>query len=406
MTGMNTMTTKLLCRVTASALLLAAAITVSLERVAVGDDEVIVDDHAHTDGGSHSEGGHGGEGQGQGGQGQGGHGEGGKGQGGHDAGSSSIDDVLGADEHDHSDSEESDRPEWAGGGGKPGTGKPDLAGIQKGDIFGDMYVLLRDANGVPILSAAGFVQPVDAAGNPLPLDDEGHVLPDYADETVEVELSRLNVSRAPSHVLDRRLTEALATIDSATAVTTDAAGRLVLTIDGEERTIDAPLENLAIYLALVNYGTIGTSLSDETLGDLAFLNDGQITSQDYAAAASFLAGAADKFGDINVDSVVYLNSILGLDGTITAPDGSSYVDYSGFAYDRSDAYAEVTVTILVEQPDGSWAPETVNVYDAVFGGEDFASSGGAVGYAQAVDDAVEVIQYIHEYQIPVEDLGG
>ncbi len=374
-------------QVAMSALLVAGLTSVSVAYLAWADDVVIQED-----GQGNGQGGNGQGGNGQGGSGQGGSGQGGSGQG--QGGSGNIDDVL-------SVGEDSDAPDWAGGGGKPGTGKPDLAGIKKGDLFGDMYVLLRDDNGVPILNEDGYVQPVDADGNPLPLDEEGAILPEYADLAMEVELSRLNVGRAPSSVLDRRLDEALAAIDSASSITTDAAGRLVLTIDGEEKTIDAPLENLAIYLALVNYGTIGTSLSDETLGDLAFLNDGQITIEDYAAAASFLAAASDKFGDINVDSVVYMNSILGVDGTITAPDGSTYVDYSSFVYDRSDAYENVSVTILVEQADGSWVPTEVNVYDTVFGDVDYSSTGGVDGYAQAVDDAVQVIEYVHEYAIPV-----
>ncbi|MBW8328754.1 MAG: hypothetical protein K0M48_06265, partial [Thiobacillus sp.] len=57
-------------------------------------------------------------------------------------------------------SEDSDRPVWAGVKGRKsgGGGKPAGAGSKKGDLFGDMVVLLRDANGAPILTADGLVQ--------------------------------------------------------------------------------------------------------------------------------------------------------------------------------------------------------------------------------------------------------
>lgn len=47
--------------------------------------------------------------------------------------------------------EVSDRPVWAGvKGGKAGGGS------KKGDLFGDMVMLLRDANGVPILTPTAW----------------------------------------------------------------------------------------------------------------------------------------------------------------------------------------------------------------------------------------------------------
>ena len=64
--------------------------------------------------------------------------------------------------------EDSDRPEWAGvPGGKAGGGtSPDAGG--SGDLYGDIYVILRDDHGVPILNANGFVQPIDADGTLSP----------------------------------------------------------------------------------------------------------------------------------------------------------------------------------------------------------------------------------------------
>ena len=107
---------------------------------------------------------------------------------------------------------DSDRPDYAGPGGrdnKPGRGNAE-SGTQQGDIYGDMYVILRDANGVPILDANGYVQVkyVDANGDLqccILRSAEGDLLPTLSDGTavapVEVEFGRLSVGRSPEDVL-------------------------------------------------------------------------------------------------------------------------------------------------------------------------------------------------------------
>lgn len=303
------------------------------------------------------------------------------------------------------DEEDSDRPDWAGGGGGSNDrGEPPAdAGSTRGDLYGDMYVILRDEDGVPILNEDGFVQPIDADGNLIPLDEEGAPIdPSLA---LEVEISRLNIGRSPSHVLDSRAEEVLTLLGSATALELDAAGRLVVTSpDGSVKTIDAPLENLAIYIALMTTGTI-PGLTDLPGTEFDFLVDGVLTVEDMQAAVSFLAAAADKFSTLTPDAVAYVNAILGIEtvteGTVTWSD----VDYSTYSYDRSDAYGDVTATVLVQQPDGSWLPTEVNIYDVVFSSTDY--SGVAFdAFAQAVDDSRLVIEYIHEFALPAETIGG
>lgn len=341
--------------------------------------------------GSGGKGSRGGAGKGgMGGSGEAGH----KGQGGH-----SAEDVIHTDHEDegddHEDEEESDRPDWAGTSGKdgkPGRGNTN-PGVSKGDIYGDLYLILRDENGVPILNADGYVQPVDADGNPIPLDDEGHPLDE--DAAMEVELERLNVGRSPSGVLSSRLSEAVGVINQATAVSLDESGRIVLTIDGEETTIDSPLENMAIYVQLMNEGTLGLTLDNAVLGDLAFLNDGTLTSEDLTAAASFFAAASGKYTPVTVDSVVYVNNFLGVEGAITQ-DGTKYVDYSTFSYDRSDVYEGVMVDVLVETSPGTYETQSVDLYEAVFGGNDYSSASGIDGFTQATDDARAVIAFVHD----------
>ena len=277
-------------------------------------------------------------------------------------------------------------------GGKAETGKPGGAGTKKGDLYGDMWVILRDANGVPILTPEGYVQPLDAEGNPLPLDAEGAPLDPT--KVVEVELSRLNVGRSPSKVLDRQLEDAVSQINAADSVSLDASGRIVTTTGGEVKTIDSPLANLALYTALISSGSI-PGLDASKLGDLTYLADGAKTSKDVMEAASLLAAAGDKSGSFNVDTVEYLNGIVGISGTLTGTDGKTYVDYSSVNYDRETTYGSMTVQVLVETTPGTYTTQTVNVYEAVFGSKD-ASGTNAEGFAQAVDDARAVLLYVHD----------
>jgi len=336
--------------------------------------------------------------------------------------------------------DDSDRPAWAGregdrdqtpGGGSKGGDR------MKGDLYGDLYVILRDASGVPILTPEGYVQPiaftVDADGNLvpvldangdyvlMPLDAEGEVDPTQIPPgenwvVAEVEFSRLSIARSPDMVLDRALNEAYLALTEADSITLDPSGRIVVVIDGEEQTFDSPLINLALYEQLVTYGNLILRDADGNpvlvngsvvpLLPTSILPDsGDALSQaDLELAAALFAAAADKSGVINVDVVVYMNSILGIDGTLAG----DYVDYSAYTYDRATAYAGVTAEVLVQQPDGTYAVETVNVLDAVFGGDDGVfnsaddnlTASNADGFTAASDDALQVIEYLHNYSVP------
>jgi hypothetical protein len=318
-------------------------------------------------------------------------------------GKGSMEDIFRDISGEDDDGDDSDRPAWAGekGGKNDRGGKPGTAGSTKGDMFGDLYVILRDENGIPILTPEGFVQPVDANGNPLPLDEEGAPIdPSLA---IEVELGRLNVGRAPNSVLDRRAKEVITLLNDATVITLDAAGRLVLTVDGVTKTIDSPLENLAIYVALMTTGTI-PGVTDLPGTEFDHLIDGVFTAEDLVSAVSFLAAASDKTGELTTDEVAYINAFLDIStvkqGNVTYSD----IDYSSFIYDRSDAYENMTVTVLIQQPDGTWVPTEVNVYEAVFGSVDFSGAGSLSVFAQAADDARAIINFIHEYEVPADEV--
>ncbi|UCH73408.1 MAG: hypothetical protein JSU82_13805 [Rhodospirillales bacterium] len=351
--------------------------------------------------------------------------------------------ILREDLTEDDDGDESDRPEWAGregdrdltpGGGNEGGDR------MKGDIYGDLYVILRDANGVPMLTDEGYVQPiafkVDADGNLvpvldengdyvlLPLDDEGEIDPSQIPPgenwvAAEVEFSRLSIARSPEKVTDRALQEAYLALLEADSVTLDPGGRIVVMIDGEESTFDSPLINLALYQDLLNYGNLilrdadGDPILDEN-GNVQPLLPSSIlpefstalTKPDLELAASLFAAAADKTSVVTVDMVVYMNSILGIDGTL--PD--DYVDFSTFTYNRASAFAGVTATVLVQQPDGSYAVEEVSILDAVFGGEDGSfdpatenvNAAKVDGFTAASDDALQVLEFIHTYAPPEE----
>ncbi|MBD1544897.1 hypothetical protein [Roseibium aggregatum] len=306
--------------------------------------------------------------------------------------------------------EDSDRPDYAGPGGRDNKpGRPNTeSGIKKGGIYGDMYIILRDENGVPTLDENGYVQVkyVDANGDLqccIPRNDEGDLLATLPDGTavvpLEVELGRVSVGRSPTQVLAAQYDEVLNTInsDDAVSVSLDASGRIVVTLtDGTEKTIDSPLENLALYYQLLTTGTI-SGIDDPTkLGDLAYLVDGTLTAQDLSVAASFFAAASDKTIAVTVDSIEYMNTILGIEGSLT--DG--YVDYSSFVYDRESVYGSMEVEVLVQQPDGSWASETVNVYDVILGGEATGELTNVTAFTTATDDARAIIDYLHEYGVP------
>ena len=309
--------------------------------------------------------------------------------------------------------EDSDRPAWAGvKGGKAGAGtKPATAGTKKGDLYGDLYVIQRDENGVPILvqTAEGtwVVQPVDASGNPLPLNPDGTLVDPTAALTVE--FSRLSVAKAPTKVLTQQYNEAISALNTATSVTVDAAGRLVVTNADGTAAIDSPLENLALYQALLSKGYLpGLTASDAVLGSLTFLKaptdttTSAFTEADYKLAASLLGAASDKTGKISVDTVAYMDTFLKIGTLKTAPtdDGKTYVDFSAYTYDRESTYSTVMVTYLVANADGTYSSVTKSAYEAVFNKTPTGELTNIAAFSTAADDSRTVIQFIHDNSVP------
>lgn len=317
--------------------------------------------------------------------------------------------------------EDSDRPVWAGvKGGKAGAGgKPGTAGSKKGDLYGDLFVLVRDpVTGAALLDASGLplVQAYDVNGVLLPgisvpRDAEGNLvltgtLPNgtpYTYTTKEVEFGRLSVGRAPTKVLDHSLVEAVTKLVAADAsatdtmyITQDAAGRLVIVTDGVAKAIDSPLENLALFKAIANLPDGVRTISITTTskdGGLPVTLTWTIptTINVDLLKASLLASAADKTGTLTLDTVMYMLPIIGVTDNL-----------SSVSYDRKTTYESVMTTVLVTSDGGvTWTAKEVSVYDAVFNKTNVEVPAGATDFAQAADDALQVIEFIHEYAVPV-----
>lgn len=339
--------------------------------------------------------------------------------------------------------DDSDQPAWAGRQGDreqtPGSGMHG-SDTDKGDLFGDLYVLVRNDNGEPILKpGTSYVQPaafyVDANGLPtdpvlaagsyvpLAIDSEGSLVvpqfyPQFDDPggalvvPKEVDLGRLNEARAPSNVLDRALAEALANLASSVKpITQDPMGRLEYwTDDATPVAIDSPLENLALYRKLMIDGNLtildgnGVTVldTDYRTPDFAGLDDpssdpnaSRHVMLDYAAA--MLSAAADKTGTIDVDVVITMNNFLGINGE-GAPD---YFDFMGYTHQRSHHFGTDTAEVLVlvgTNPD-SYVVSTLEVMAGVFHGAE-RTGAHALGFASASDDDLTVLEFVHNYAPP------
>jgi hypothetical protein len=348
------------------------------------DGETQFVDEAYAQGHQGSGSGHGGGGQGMGGDGKGAGGTG-KGQQGGSGGKAIEDrifrdsgkDVLSADD-------DSDRPEWAGGEKElnphRGTSNP-TPGINKGDDYGDLWVLVRNpVTGEPILVNGEYQVCVDAGCTDVILTVDGE-LPEGA-VVAEVELGRANIVRSPDKVTQHALDEVLAKLTAATLVTVDDSGRLV--IDGA--TVDSPLENLALYIALMTNDPQLDPVMDKLPGDTLDL------------AASLLAAGSDKTGTIGIDFVVYFNVITDI------VENDEYYNFDAFDYNRDTTYSG-DITYFVQDPVTLEVTSvTEPILQAVFDNVSYTSASGTgiSDFTQAADDALQVIEFVHT-QIHVEE---
>lgn len=334
------------------------------------------------------------------------------------------------------------RPDGAGGGMAP----PD---------FGDLFVLYRDADGIPILTADSCQQPLAAPGVTLPAigtipecvpasPTESCIIPvdpatcgvvlGYESYTQEVDFGRTNEARSPESVFQTQLEEAVVNLSIADCVTLDPAGRFVTSTvtNGVVATsaIDSPLQNLAIYKQLMLTGFLGAETAPLELP--AGVLD---------TAARAFGAASDKAGRVTVDMVVYLNQILGLtDETVSTflPKKcievkeevlgvvqfvqKCFLDYGptggNYAYDRGANFGSLPAPAYIPAaaPQEGWF-EYLTVLDPTV--PTFAIAQGPIldavpelvadpaltasnvgGFAQAIDDARATIEFMHTWPVP------
>lgn len=211
-------------------------------------------------------------------------------------------------------------------GGNPGPPGDNGGGGATPPDLGDLFVLLRDADGVPVLTEDNCQQPLAAPGVTLPASGDYPgcvpdtaedsctipvdpatctVVPGYETYTQEVEFGRDNVVRSPDSVFATQLEDAEIRLSTADCVTLDPAGRLVTSTVADNvattAAIDSPLQNLAIYKQLMLTGYLGVQPSPIDL---------PASTLDMAARA--VGAASDKAGKVTKDMIIYMNDILGL----------------------------------------------------------------------------------------------
>ncbi len=334
-----------------------------------------------------------------------------------------------------------------GGGGKPdnpsqGQGNPggNSGGNSgnsknpKGNLYSDLWVIARDARGVPITvtytvtgeegeETSTCVQPITFDGTTgfpaltgtdvypyqdtarlIPLAGEDapalelepcEVLPEYAGYVNETDLGRLNLGRSPERVLSKQLGDVELFLAGEPA-SLDASGRLVV----NDVALDSPLANLAAYQAILETGSIGT-----TAIPAVDLMPWEMT------AAMLAAGAPKEDFEINVDVVQYLNRILtipnlepnnGILGTLPVGDtGEAFLDFSGLSYERSATFPGCVT--YVDPADG-YNEVTSSLQTVVFKGDAGTPRQGIDAYVNLAEDARDVLVWVHAMGILVLDV--
>lgn len=291
----------------------------------------------------------------------------------------------------------------------------------------------------------------------IPLDPECKIPDAFEEEwgalVMEADAGRFNLSRSPQDVIDAAYEEALQTINQALSIGLDPPGRLLLELpvldeygfilETTFKPIDSPVENIGLYAKVMQEGclpdTANVTLSESAI---SLLNDGglsylvcdntPLTDEDLQRSASFLAGAGDKVGRITIDLLIYLNDRLELNTLVWSENKKEitnviYYDFQDFSYDRCDEYAATTADLLQPVDNSGDYPETFNVVTGVtifdkrfdynwpegvclVGGNsydtyaDVDANTPIINFVRAADDALTIINYIHNYELPAYPL--
>ena len=348
---------------------------------------------------------------------------------------------------------------FAAPGGNPGA--PGGGGSDAATDYGDLLILYRGTNGVPIPSPATLVENPETGAlvdgglcwQPIAFD-EGDACPDTCvidsvpsgtavvavDQfncavevgcsacTQEADFGRTNVARTSEAVFDAQLEDVLVKLATSDCATLDPAGRMVASTNEEgvvtSSTIDSPLQSLAIYRQLMLTGSIGV-----TLPQGASLMD---------TAARGIGTSFDKGGEVNVDVVAYVNLLLGLSdpatNTVLDPKicetyreevagqiqlvEKCFLNYGAYGYTRANNFSTTEQSLpspsyIPDENAHGWfeylyelaVPATFGIQqgpivDAVFAGDGGEYMSDIGGFAQAADDTRAVINYMHNWAVP------
>lgn len=339
-----------------------------------------------------------------------------------------------------------------GNGGSNGDGNGGNGGSNGGNgggggVYSDLVIALRTSQGMlvydyrigekdeygpnpsAIMVDEGTLEPyaIDGVYQTFEYDDLGEMIPVDGYIAKEVQFGRLNVVRAPQSVLESGLAEAIVglTQDGVSYITTDASGRLVAIIgaadwsvnydtdegndEDDDKTIDAPRENVAIYQELMSNGFSG---------DLAFLSNYYNESDILTLAFGAIAAGADKTGNMIVDEFGYMNDwllkwdLIPTENKMSDETGKNYFNYAGFTYSRDNVFGSKNVRITVLNGDGSWdyvykdiitALEDAGLWTDVARLIDYSNGAntGISGFSNATDDAIQVLEFLHSSDLIV-----
>ena len=110
---------------------------------------------------------------------------------------------------------------------------------------------------------------------------------------------------------------------------------------------------------------------------------------------------------MTVDAIVNINTVLGIN-TKTDTGTTTYYNYSSFSFDPKAVYGTSTVAVPLPQEvtlaDGTkttvYVPTDANVYTTLFQSQ--SSLSNIAAFTEAVDDARQVIEYVHDNSIATE----
>lgn len=353
----------------------------------------------------------------------------------------------------------------SGGGGCAGGGGGQHAGTlavvvpsaatDMGDLFGELYRILRNADGAPILAEAqgvseegepismmceqpltaeinlplpdfdeNCVQKTDNLGNLLYLDDNTlpmvveeyqdgllkcEVNTCYADFVQELELNRLSVVRTVvtnPNVLNHQLVEAVNELNKAVRIKRELSGRLAYEVPlldengnpvfengillTRDKTIDSPLQNLALYRALLHWGkiegTVKVTLEGQTYPNYPIQLNSDIDLDTHSMG--YMRQGIEEFDWQGI-------------GRHGEGESQGYVDYRGFYHRGPADYAGLGVEYVQYHETGgcTYTREWDDLWRKVLDPEDTFTDAqeNAAAFARHVDDARQIILFTHEF---------